>query len=124
MAFYNGFSTIAQNNKFKLDDIALVKRDLLNHFNTRRGERLMNPNFGSVIWELVFDGLTAELRELIIEDATSIVGADPRVSLTEIVIREFEHGFQIELDLFFITLDRSDVMFVQFSENSNKLTAI
>lgn len=124
MTFYKGFSTIDRDNKWKVDDGELVKRDILNQFNTRRGERVMNPNFGSVIWELVFDGMTTELREAIINDATRIVNADPRVSLREVNITEFEHGFQIDMDLYYITLDQSETMFIQFNNRTNELTSI
>ena len=124
MAFYRGFSTIDRDSKFRLDEVALVRRDLMNHFNTRRGERLHLPNFGYIIWELIFDGLTPELRDSVIDDATRIVNSDPRVVLKQITVREFEHGFQIEMDLYFVTLDLSDQLFVQFSDSSNQLTSI
>ena len=51
---YKGFSTIDQTKKFRLTDIDLVKRDLLNHFSIRKGEKLMTPNFGSIIWNMLF----------------------------------------------------------------------
>ena len=46
---YKGFSTVGRNQKFRLTDFDLVKQDLINHFNIRKGEKLMNPNFGTVI---------------------------------------------------------------------------
>lgn len=124
MAFYKGFSTIGTDSRFSLDDVELIKRDLLNHFNTRRGERAMLPNFGSMIWEMMFDGLTAELRDAVIADATRIVASDPRVALRQIDIREFEHGFQIDMDLYIITLDVAEMMYVQFADNANTMSSI
>jgi len=51
--FYKGFSSVnASNFGNKLFDFDLIKQDILNHFNTKKGERLMNPNFGSIIWDL------------------------------------------------------------------------
>ena len=48
---FNGFSTIGREFKDpKLYDIELVKQDLLNHFNIRKGEKLENPNFGTNLW--------------------------------------------------------------------------
>ena len=42
---YRGFSSNEIKNNFKLYDMELVKRDLLNHFYIRKGEKLENPNF-------------------------------------------------------------------------------
>jgi len=43
MARYNGFSTYNRSKHFRLTDFDLVRQDLMNHFNTRKGEKLMNP---------------------------------------------------------------------------------
>ena len=47
---YKGFSTNNRSKKFRVTDFELVKQDLINHFNIRKGEKLMNPNFGTIIW--------------------------------------------------------------------------
>jgi phage baseplate assembly protein W len=54
---YRGFSTIGQTKKYRLTDLELIKRDLLNHFAIRKGEKLMDPNFGSIIWNMIFEPL-------------------------------------------------------------------
>ena len=64
---YKGFSTIDQTKKFRLTDFELVKQDLLNHFSIRKGEKLMNPNFGSIIWNMLFEPLTADVKSTIVE---------------------------------------------------------
>ena len=51
---FKGFSTIDKiRAPYSLFDQELIKRDLLNEFQTRRGERLMKPNFGSIIHDLL-----------------------------------------------------------------------
>ena len=53
---FQGFST--KTNQFypqRLYDIELAKQDLLNEIYTRKGERVMEPEFGSIVWELLFD---------------------------------------------------------------------
>ena len=55
MVTYIGYSTIDSINGSKtLVDAELAKRDLLNNFYTRRGERVQNPLFGSILPDLVF----------------------------------------------------------------------
>ena len=47
---FRGFSTVdTVKAPFSLSDMELVKRDLLNEFNTRKGERVMRPNFGCIV---------------------------------------------------------------------------
>jgi phage baseplate assembly protein W len=63
--FYRGFSTLVPNKKFRLTDMELVKQDIINHFNIRKGEKLMNPNFGTIIWNVLHEPFTEELKSLI-----------------------------------------------------------
>lgn len=124
MAFFKGFSTIGLNTRWKLSDTELVKRDIMNHFQTRRGERLNNLEFGSRIWEFTFEGMSDELREAIAADVQNIIDSDPRVVAKDITIQQFEHGFQIELDLYFVNQDVSESMFVQFNQEARIMTNI
>lgn len=80
---YLGFST---NNwkarrTFSLTDIDLVKRDLLNHIYTIKGERVMMPNFGTRIPMLAFEPNDEETRKIIEDDLTEVFTYDPRVEL-------------------------------------------
>ena len=52
---FKGFSTVQGPKTRKLHDIELAKQDLKNHFHTKRGERVMKPSFGSMIWQLMFE---------------------------------------------------------------------
>ena len=124
MAFYKGFSTIGLQNRWKLEDTELVKRDIMNHFQTRRGERLSNPEFGSRIWEFAFEQMTDSLLEAITLDVKNILAADPRVVAKDINIRQFENGFQIEMDLYFVNQDVSQPMYVQFNQQARIMTSI
>ena len=119
---YKGFSTVNRNKKFRVTDVELCKQDLLNHFSVRKGEKLMQPNFGSVIWSLLFEPMDDRLNQLIIDDVRRIVGYDPRLGVKNINITGQEHGIQIEIDLLFIPTDQSTSLSLQFDANSSKLT--
>jgi hypothetical protein len=84
---YRGFSTIGRTKKFRLTDLELVKRDLLNHFSIRKGEKLMDPNFGSIIWNMLYEPLTADVKSSIVEDVKRINGLE----LQEII----EHSYDV-----------------------------
>jgi phage baseplate assembly protein W len=119
---YRGFSTVNRNKKFRVTDVELVKQDLINHFSVRKGEKLMQPNFGSVIWSLLFEPLTDHLQQLIIDDVKRIVGYDPRMGLKNINITTQDHGIQVEVDLVYIPTDQTTSLNLQFDGNSAKLT--
>jgi phage baseplate assembly protein W len=119
---YKGFSTIGQNKKFRLTDFDLVKRDVLNHFYIRKGEKLMNPKFGTVIWNLLHEPFTDDLKSVIQADIKSIATYDPRVSFDNIIVTEFDQGIQILLELRYLQTNQSSLMNLQFNNNSKTLT--
>lgn len=118
MALFKGFSTI---NKlfppYRLTDIELVKRDLLNHFTTRRGERVMNPEFGTIIFDLLMDPQDPLTRQLIIDDAKRVVRSDPRVSLVSTKIQEVDQAIVIAIELIYVPSNITDTLYVQYKFN-------
>jgi phage baseplate assembly protein W len=120
---YKGFSTVNRSKKFRVNDVDLVKQDLINHFSVRKGEKLMQPKFGSIIWGLMFEPLDDHANQLIVDDVKKIVGYDPRIGLQNITITGQDYGIQIELDLLFIPTNQTTNLSLQFDANSNNLTA-
>lgn len=89
MRRFKGFSTVdKQYGNFKIYDVDLAKRDLLNELYTRKGERLMSPTFGSIVWDLLFDPLLPNVVEKIREDCLRIIAKDPRLELLQLEVRE------------------------------------
>jgi phage baseplate assembly protein W len=121
--FYRGFSTVNRAKKFRATDIDLVKQDLINHFNIRKGEKLMQPNFGSVIWSVLFEPLDSGLQDIITQDVETIVGYDPRISLTQITVTGQEYGLQLELELVYLPTNQATSLSLQFDANSLTLTS-
>jgi phage baseplate assembly protein W len=119
---YYGFSTIDQVKKFKLTDFDLVKRDLLNHFSIRRGEKLLQPNFGSIIWNMLFEPLTEETKAILVEDIKRIVNYDPRINVNGVIIDQLENGLQIQVELLYLPTNMSDQLTLVFDNQSNSLS--
>lgn len=116
--FYKGFSTVDENSKsVRLFDREIIKQDILNQFNTRKGERVMNPNFGSVIWDLIYEPLTPAVKQQISSDIDRILASEPRVIPTLVNIVEQDYGFLLELTLTYKGLDVSDSMILQFDKS-------
>lgn len=124
MTTYSGFSTFNRTRKFKVTDFALIKQDLINHFYIRKGEKLMNPNFGCIIWNLLFDPFTTSVKDTIINDIKTIVNYDPRLSVDELSVTEYQYGIQIILTLRYVITNQLAVMTLNFDRDSKQLSVI
>lgn len=124
MTIYKGFSTIEKTKNFRLTDFELVKRDLINHFNIRKGEKLMNPSFGTVIWDMIFEPLDEDSKTVIIQDIQRIIANDPRVVAENVLVTTYERGIQIEIQLVYVSKDQRDVLSLQFDNQSNTLNLL
>lgn len=119
---YRGFSTVGRNRKFRLTDFELVKQDLINHFYIRKGEKLMNPDFGTIIWNVVHEPLTEDLKSVIVTDIKSIAGYDPRISIDNVVVTEYDQGIQVELQLRYVQTNQINLLNLRFDNQTNLLT--
>lgn len=116
---YRGFSTISANTEnFALYDFHLIQQDILNHFHTRQGERLMNPEFGTVIWDLLFEPMTPELQELIKHNVSQIINYDPRISASQVIVTTYQSGIQIECVLTYLPYNVSQTMQLRFDQQN------
>jgi len=98
--YYQGFSTVDPTNRgSKLYDFDLIKQNILNQFNTRKGQRVMNPTFGSIIWDILMEPLTPQISELIKQDISIICNSDPRVYPLVMNVNEYPQGYLIEITL-------------------------
>lgn len=89
MRVFKGYSTVGKEwGNFKIYDIELAKRDLLNEIYTRKGERLMSPTYGYIVWDVLFDPLTDDIINIIREDTLRIVSRDPRLGLNKLDVTE------------------------------------
>ena len=116
--FYKGFSSVGDTSfGTRLYDFELVKQDIINNFNTRKGERLMDPEFGCVIWDLLMEPLTDSVREQLTADITAICNKDPRVYPTQIKLTELDSGFLLELTLVLRQTDQSSSLRLTFDQS-------
>jgi len=120
---YRGFSTLNKNSKnFALYDFELIKQDLLNSFYVRQGERLMNPTYGCVIWDLLFEPLTEDVKGLLLQNINAILNADPRVQASNVIVSQYDTGLQVQFTLSYTIYNLSEKIQLQFDQN-NGLTS-
>jgi len=117
---YKGFSTVNESTKsVALYDLELIKQDLINNFHIRKGEKLENPEFGTIVWDMLFEPLTAQARELIVNDVTTIVNSDPRTKMIKTVVTQVEQGLQIEMTMLYLPYNIQETMQFTFDQTNN-----
>jgi len=116
---YKGFSSKEYSKNFKLYDIDLVKQDLINHFYIRKGEKLENPEFGTVIWDMIFENFTEEVKTIISKDVEDIVNYDPRIVVNEIQVNSTPQGIRIEAAITYVPFNINERMTFDFDKNNS-----
>lgn len=115
-----GYSTVGAPKSQQLADLKLVEQDLLNHFYTRKNERVMMPGWGCGIWEYLFEPLEY-VRDDIIYEAQQVINADPRVQLKKIEVTEQDHGLRIDMQLFYVPLNAIGTFSIEFDRRGQEI---
>jgi len=115
---FKGFSSKADKQSFKVYDFECVKQDLINRLSVRKGERVENPEFGTIIYDCLFEPFTEVLKDQILEDITANLNADPRISTEAIIVSEADHGIAIQATIKYIPLDITEKLQFSFDENA------
>ena len=115
---FKGFSSRADKRNFKLYDFEVAKQDLVNRLSVRKGERVENPEFGTIIYDAIFEPFTEALKDAILEDVTANLNADPRIATEEILVTEADKGIAIQATINYVPLNITEKLRFNFDENS------
>ena len=115
---FKGFSSRAEQRNFKLYDFEVAKQDLINRLSVRKGERVENPEFGTIIYDAIFEPFTEALKTAILEDVTANLNADPRLATEEILVSEADKGIAIQATIRYVPLNITEKLRFNFDENS------
>jgi len=115
---FKGFSSKAERQNFKVYDFECAKQDLINRLSVRKGERVENPEFGTIIYDCLFEPFTDDLKEQIIDDVTDNLNADARINTEEILVTEKDHGIAIQATIKYVPLNIIEKLQFSFDENS------
>ena len=124
MPTFIGFNTINQYKKFVLTDFELIKRDLLNYFNIRQGEKVGRPDVGTTMWNLIFEPQTEQTADLIIQEMQRIVGQDPRIYLSDATAYPQINGILVELEIQTVHGTNAERLSVFFDQQSRSASYV
>ena len=115
---FKGFSSRADKRNYKLYDFEVAKQGLINRLSVRKGERVENPEFGTIIYDAIFEPFTEDLKDAIVDDITANLNADPRIATEEIRVTEADKGIAIQATITYVPLNITEKLRFNFDENS------
>ena len=122
-AAYRGMSSVnIENPNFRLFDLSIIKQDIINHFHIRQGEKLENPEFGTIIWDVLYEPLTESLKQAIVKNVEDIINYDPRVAADRVIVDTYESGILIECVLTYLDYSIAEAMQLRFDQDNGLLT--
>ena len=124
MPTFIGFNTIDQYKKFTLLDYDLIKRDLLNAFNIRQGELVGRPDYGTALWDFLFEPQTIETETAIRNEVQRVAGGDPRLQISNVYQYPQENGILIELQIQIVPSTTAERLSIFFDQESRRASYI
>jgi len=115
-SIYRGFSSVSTDNSIhsntELYDIALVKQDLLNHFNIRYREIPGRPGFGCAIYNLLAEPFDEITEVALREEVENVIRSDPRVEITgfDVTLDRSNSGAIVSVSLLYKELGQEEVV--------------
>lgn len=114
MTTYIGFNTINQFKKFTLTDFELIQRDLLNAFSIRQGELPGRPQYGTVMWDYLFENQITELQRNIEAEVQRVCGGDPRLQVNQVAVFPQDNGFLLQLEVVIKPTTNAEILSIFF----------
>jgi phage baseplate assembly protein W len=124
MPTFIGFNTQNQFKKFTLVDGELIKRDLLNAFNIIQGQLPGRPDYGTALWDFLFENQDQVTMAAILREVQRVAGGDPRVYLSDVNVFPQENGVLIELEVQFVPNTDAQLLSVFFDQQQRRATFV
>ena len=99
MAQFYGYSSVGRNKKFRLENLELIKRDLLNNLLIRQGTLPGRPNVGTDLWNYLFESIDDATLSQLDNEMRKSIQRDPRVKVEEILFFTQDNGLLCEISV-------------------------
>jgi len=111
---YKGFSSSRPAQNFKMYDFECIRQDIINQFHTRKGERVMNPDHGTIIWDCIFEPMTEAIKTDVANDIRRIMDSDPRIITEAVKVDEYQTGILLEITVRYKTTNQTALIKLNF----------
>jgi len=105
--------------KFKLVDENLVVQDFINALNIRQGEKVGQPNYGTTLWDFVFEPNTPDVQFSLENEIRRVASLDPRLIIDFVRAYPQENGILLEVQLAIAPFNQALVLSVFFDSSTN-----
>lgn len=124
MSTFIGFNTINSPKKFTLLDYDLVKQDLLNALNIRQGQVVGRPEYGSIIWNFLFENQTQEIETGIVNEIQRVAGGDPRIFVGGIEMFPQDNGILIQIEVTIVPGTTAQQLNIFFDQDTRRASYV
>ena len=124
MSTFIGFNTQNQFKKFTLLDAELVKRDLLNGLNIRQGQLPGRPQYGTALWDNLFENQTNETTQSIEREIQRVAGYDPRIQISNVEVFPQENGLLIQVELAIVPCTDAQLLSIFFDQQQRRASYV
>lgn len=124
MPTFIGFNTQDQFKKFTLIDTQLVKRDFLNALNIRQGQIIGRPEYGTSLWDNLFENQTNETEAAITREIQRVAGGDPRMQINEIQLFPQENGVLVQVEIMIVPSTDAEKLSIFFDQQTRSASYI
>jgi phage baseplate assembly protein W len=124
MATFIGFNTQDQFKKFTLLDADLVKRDLLNGLNIRQGQLPGRPQYGTALWDNLFENQTNETTQSIEREIQRVAGYDPRIQISDVEVFPQQNGILIQVQLAIVPSTDAQRLSIFFDQQQRRASYV
>jgi len=96
----------------------------LNAFNIRRGQLPGKPNYGTILWDYLFENQVDAVTQGIIEEVQRVAAGDPRIYVSNIYVYPQLNGILIELEIQMVATTTSERVNVFFNQDQNSASYV
>lgn len=118
----NLLKPIIFGKKFRLVDQPLVIQDLVNALNIPQGQKVGQPQYGTTLWNFIFDPNTADVKLQLQNELRRVIALDPRLQLNDIAMFSSENGILVELQLAISPFNQEALLSLFFNSATNSVS--
>jgi hypothetical protein len=108
--------------KFKLVDSPLVLQDFVNALNIRQGEKVGQPQYGTTLWDFVFEPNTQDMQFALEQEIRRVASQDPRIAIDFVKAYPQENGILMETQVAVVPFNQALTLSVFFDSTTNTAT--
>jgi phage baseplate assembly protein W len=102
----------------------LVKRDLLNGLNIRQGQLPGRPQFGTTLWDNLFENQSPALVTAIENEIQRVAGYDPRIQIMDTQVFPQENGILIQVQLAVVPNSTAQQLSIFFNQQQRRASYV